>query len=599
MRKATTFLTLFLGICLIFSFAVSQKEHQTLKDKPVFVPDEIVVIYDTTMENAEKITLKEKYGLEKKQTSKKAGKFDVYKHKSKDIEKALKQIRKEKGVVSAERNAYAYAFAVPNDPYLSPYQWHMTRIGMENAWDTATGNGVIVAIVDSGVRQTLEDFAGTSFMAGYDFINNDSNPTDDQGHGSHVAGTVAQTTNNALGCVGVAFDCTIMPVKVLNSSGSGSYTAITDGIYYAVDNGADIINLSLGGSSSLTVLENAINYAWNNGVVVICAAGNDNSSSPFYPAAYTNSISVSATSYDDDKSSFSNYGSTIDIAAPGGEYEDLNGDGYDDGILQNTFDGANEGYYFYYGTSMASPHVAGVAALVKSVNPGLTNAQIRNILETTAENIGSSTYFGNGLVDAYAAVQAASGGNQPPNAAFTYSDTLLAVNFTDQSTDSDGTIVGWAWTFGDGATSSLQNPSHTYAASGTYSVSLTVTDNDGATDTATQNITVSDGTTPEMYVQNIVVNVSNFFWFFYYADSTITIYDTNGAPVSNATVYVTWSGAASGSPSATTNASGQVSFSTGYGFSGGPFTITVTNVTHATITYNPALNNETSDSDTY
>ncbi len=599
MRKVSIFLTLFLGICLVFSFAINQKDLKTYKDKPVFLPDEIVVTYDTSVTESEKSNLGNKYGWIKKQESKKPGKFHVYKHNDKAIEKTLEKVRKEKGVLTAERNAYAYAAFVPNDPYYSPYQWHMTRIGMENAWDLSTGSGVVVAVLDTGVRQSLEDMAGTTFMAGYDFINNDNDPSDDEGHGSHVAGTIAQTTHNGVGVTGVAYNCTIMPVKVLDSSGSGAYTVIVDGIYYAADNGADVINLSLGGYSDLSIMENAINYAWNNGVVVVCAAGNDSTTQAHYPSAYPNSISVSATDYGDDLASYSNYGSTIDIAAPGGDFEDLNGDGYDDGVLQNTFVGSDVGYYFFMGTSMASPHVAGVAALVKSIDPTLTNAGIRNILETTAEDIGSATYFGNGLVDAHAAALAAGGtGNQPPTAAFTYSANLLTVDFTDQSTDPDGTIVGWAWNFGDTGTSGAQHPTHTYAASGTYTVTLTVTDNEGATDTTFQDVTVSDGTVVEIFVQDIAVNVIKVRRR-YRANAVITIYDTNNAPVANATVYIAWSGAVNRTGNKVTNASGQVTFTSRKSKSTGPFTITVTNVTHATLPYNPTLNIETSDSATY
>lgn len=407
MRKFHLILTLVLTVS--FMFAVNVNAANKIEGKPQLVPNEIIVKYAPTLTDAQKSDIKGRYGLTKLRDSKKKGEFSVLHHGSPQA--ILKQLVNEPGIVYAEQNAYAYAAFVPNDP-LYQYQWHMTRIGMEAAWDITTGAGVIVAVVDTGVRQSLEDLAGTNFMAGYDFINNDNDPYDDAGHGSHVCGTIAQSTNNSLGCAGIAYNCTIMPVKVLDKRGSGSYDAIANGIIYAADNGADVINLSLGGSSSLTVLEDAINYAWNNGVVVVCAAGNSSSSSPFYPAAYTNSISVSATGGNDALASYSNYGTTIDITAPGGDSGDYNGDGYDDMILQNTFGKgkSGEGYYFYTGTSMASPHVAGVAALVKAVNSSLTNAQIRNILETTAEDLGTSgwdQYFGYGIVDALAAVLAA------------------------------------------------------------------------------------------------------------------------------------------------------------------------------------------------
>jgi len=240
-----------------------------------------------------------------------------------------------------------------------------------------------------------------------------------------------------------------------------------------------------------------------------------------------------------------------------------------------------------------------VAALVKAANPALTNAEIRNILETTAEDLGASgwdQYFGYGIVDAPAAVQAAGGGgNQYPVAGFTYSTNLLTVTFTDQSYDPDGSIVSWNWNFGDGGTSGAQNPVHTYPASGTYTVTLTVTDNEGATDDFSDDVTVSDGSEPEMYVFNIAMSKQSF-WIIYRASATITIKDTDGNVVPNATVYTSWTGKWTGTLSGTTNTSGQVTLTTGWAWGSGTFTCTVTNVTHATLDYNPALNNETSDS---
>lgn len=506
MKKSLTFLTLLLGICLVCSFAVN-----SVTDKPMFVNDEVVVKFAP---NAAKAAITGKYGLLKKADSFKKGEFVVFKHANPNA--ILKQLKNEPGVIYAERNGMGYIAMYPNDPYYSPYQWHMTRIGMEAAWDINTGSGTIVAIVDTGVKQALADLALTNFMAGYDFINNDNDPLDDHGHGSHVCGTVAQSTNNNLGVTGIAYNCTIMPVKVLDAAGYGSYTAIANGIYYATDNGADIINMSLGGTSSSTTLQDAVNYAWNNGVVVICAAGNNNSSAAFYPAAYPVCISISATNSADGKADYSNYGSTIDMCAPGGDTVDRNGDGYMDGILQNTFGASGDGYYFYTGTSMASPHVAGVAALLKTQDPARTNAQIRSILESTAEDLGTAgwdQYFGYGIVDAEAALA----GPAPARDIYVFS-----------------------------------------------------------------------------IVQTIIKTATR-----YNSSAVVTIKDDTGALVSGATVYITWSGVVSGSASATTGANGTVTFTSAKVKKTGPFTITVTNVTHNIHTYNPALNVETSDTAYY
>lgn len=501
MKKLSTFLTLFLGVCLVFSFAA----------KPSLVPDEVIVKF---AQGADMGAIKGKYGLLKKADSWKKGEFVVFKHKNPQA--ILASLKNEPGVIAAEQNGYCYATMIPNDPYYS-YQWHMPRIGMEAAWDINTGSGVIVAINDTGVKQSLEDLADTNFMAGYDFVNLDNDPTDDHGHGSHVCGTVAQSTNNSIGVTGIAYDCTIMPVKVLSSSGGGTWDQVANGVYYAADNGADIINMSLGGTGTSSTLEDACNYAWNNGVLVVCAAGNNGSSTPFYPAAYEVCIAVSATNYIDEKANYSNYGSYVDICAPGGDTNDYNGDGYIDGVLQNTFSGTDEGYYFYYGTSMASPHVSGVAALVKSQEPSRTNADIRNILETTAEDLGASgwdQYFGWGIVDAEAAL-----GSTPP---------------------------------------------------------------------PPKDIYVFDIT------QTITKKGAN-----YYSTAVITIKDEDGGLVSDATVYITWSGVVGGSDSGTTQ-NGTVTFTSAKAKKQtGPFTITVDNVTHAVHNYNPDLNVETSDTAYY
>ncbi len=254
------------------------------------------------------------------------------------------------------------------------------------------------------------DLSGNSFLGGWDFVNQDAHPNDDNGHGTHVSGTIAQTTNNGVGVAGVAFETTIMPVKVLNSAGSGTYQWIADGIYYAVDNGADIISMSLGGSSPSSTLEAAVAYAYNNGVVVVAASGNDNGAVG-YPAAYdAYVIAVGATQYDEARAPYSNYGSSLDIVAPGGNTGvDQNGDGFADGVLQNTFGDTpvDWGFWFYQGTSMATPHVSGVAALLLARDSTLTPDEVRDILQSTADDLGVAgrdNTFGNGLVNTEAAL---------------------------------------------------------------------------------------------------------------------------------------------------------------------------------------------------
>jgi len=477
-----------------------------------FAPGEIVVKFKTGMQEKSLSDFHAKYKTSEISKSRSGGFSRIKLPAGKSVDDMLDTFRNDPDVEYAEPNYIFHALMTPNDPYYS-YQWHMPMINMNQAWDLSTGSGVVVAVIDAGVAYEnygafaqAPDLAGTNFVSGYDFANNDSHPNDDNGHGTHVAGTIAQTTNNSLGVTGIAFNCSIMPVKVLDQNGDGYLTDIADGIYYAADNGAHVINMSLGGTATTSTLQNACTYAYNAGVTIICAAGNSGNSTPQYPASYSTCISVSAVRFDSSIANYSSYGSNIDLCAPGGDVTiDQNGDGYVDGVLQMTHDGSDYttfGYYFYQGTSMASPHVAGVAALILSKAGGgysLTPSEVKSILVNNVVDLGSSgwdQYYGYGLLDAYAAVSAVSG-NNPPVAAFTASTTSgcanFTVNFTDQSTNSP---TSWSWNFGDGGTSTAQNPSHTYTSAGTYTVSLTASNAYGSdTETKTSYITVQVGPT--------------------------------------------------------------------------------------------------------
>ena len=304
----------------------------------------------------------------------------------------------------------------PNDPQYK-FQWHMDQIGMPEAWKLADGDGVVVAVIDTGVAyenhkkfHLVDDLNGVEFVHPYNFVKNNKHAHDDHGHGTHVAGTIAQVTNNGVGVTGVARKVSIMPLKVLSARGSGSVGAIADAIRFAADNGASVINMSLGGKFPSRVLKKAVKYAYDKGVVVVCAAGNDGGKVG-YPAAYPGSIAVSATQYDESVTFYSNYGKHLDIAAPGGNTRvDQNGDGMPDGVLQNTIaigDPTSSGYFPFMGTSMASPHVAGVAALV--VGEGVTEpAAVEKILKSTArppkDRKMDEKKYAAGIVDAPAAV---------------------------------------------------------------------------------------------------------------------------------------------------------------------------------------------------
>jgi serine protease len=342
----------------------------------------------------------------------------------------------------AELNHVRYAFGVPNDPYYS-FQWHFDNaayggIDLARAWDLSTGSGVVVAVVDTGIRRG-SDLMGTAFVAGHDFINNDEDPTDDNGHGTHVAGTIAQSTNNSIGVAGVAYGCTLMAVKVLNASGSGSDVTVADGVRWAADHGAKVINMSLGADAPSTTMEQAVNYAAGKGVTIVCASGNSASSAVSYPAAYPACIAVGATTYSEAVAWYSNGGSALDLTAPGGNnYADENGDTYADGVLQQTFDPATGAwsYYFYEGTSMATPHVSGVAALLIAQGTYTTPAAIQNRLQSTAEDKGATGWdsrYGWGIVNAYAALN----GGTPPTLtaiAVTPAGATIQVGGTQQYT---------------------------------------------------------------------------------------------------------------------------------------------------------------------
>lgn len=318
------------------------------------------------------------------------GEFHVLNVPAGKAEQMVEALSKNKNVELAEVDAILTANYTPNDTYYGGYQYHLPKIQANYAWDQTVGTSArTIAIIDTGVDLQHPDLAG-KIVAGYDFVNNDSNADDDQGHGTHVAGTAAAITNNGQGVAGVDWNARIMPIKVLNSQGSGYTADIIDGVYWAADRGAHVINMSLGGGSSSSAFQSAINYAWNKGVIIVAAAGNSNTSAKSYPAAYNNVVSVAATDSADRRASFSNYGTWVDVAAPGVD-------------IVATYNGG--GYGYMSGTSMASPVVAGLMSLAWSKNTGYSNATVVSRVLNTSDRIsGTGSYWYYGRVNAYRAV---------------------------------------------------------------------------------------------------------------------------------------------------------------------------------------------------
>jgi serine protease len=322
-----------------------------------------------------------------------------------EVDGVMAEARGLAGVDAVEPLAWVDAQFAPNDPLYSQ-QWHMTRIGAESAWDYATGRGVTVAVVDTGIAcedhgpfMKGTDLADTHCVGGWNFVTNDEHANDDQGHGTHVAGTIAQSTNNGIGAVGVAFDARLMPVKVLNGQGWGTTADVADGIRWAADHGAQVINLSLGGPRNSKVLQDAVNHARAMGVVVVAAAGNSGGAVGF-PGGCEGAIGVSASDEGDKLAKFSSRGPEVDIAAPG-----VN-------VTQQTIcnGGKNkcEAFPAYNGTSMATPHVAGVAALLVSLgvtDPAAVEAALKSSARVVDDSEAGKKLYGAGILDAASAVR--------------------------------------------------------------------------------------------------------------------------------------------------------------------------------------------------
>jgi subtilisin family serine protease/PKD repeat protein len=338
-----------------------------------------------------------------------------------DVERVIAVLNEDPAVEWAEPDYLAYAAdTIPNDPLFAG-QWGLSQIDAPGAWDVVTGTPlVVIAVLDSGLDMSHPDLADRVWtnpgevpgdgvdndvnnhiddIHGWDFIYDDNDPSDDNGHGTQVAGIAAATTDNGSGMAGVCWNCEIMPVKVMQMSGVANYSDIVKGIYYAAEKGAEIINISLGGYSDSSALQEAIQYALEKDAVVVAGAGNDNVSTPFYPAAYPEVLAVAGTTESDTKAAFSNYGSWIDVSAPGE-------------AITSTFLGG--GYGPVNGTSFAAPYASGLAALLRSQHTDWSEALVRAQIVHRSDSIEAlnPTYtgqLGSGRINANTAV------SQPPH----------------------------------------------------------------------------------------------------------------------------------------------------------------------------------------
>jgi thermitase len=341
-------------------------------------------------------------------TIKKISQLNLYQVRIPDwasVEEMAYALSRNPDVLSAGPNYAAHITATPNDP-LFKYQYALSNTGQDvgppgspsgkakadikatAGWEETKGGAeTVIAIVDSGIDFDHPDLKNKIASPSYDFANDDADATDDNGHGTYVAGIAAADTDNNEGIAGVAWNCKILPIKVTDEKGSAWYDDIIDGILWAADNGADVINMSMGGDKSDDSLRDALKYAHDKGVVIAASAGNDDTA-VFYPAAYDEyCLAVAATDYDDARSYYSCFGPEVDVAAPG------------DWVLSTWptyMVDLNEylPYLWANGTSASAPHVAGLAALIKGLKPSLTADEVMDVIRFSADDVNSGEHSG-------------------------------------------------------------------------------------------------------------------------------------------------------------------------------------------------------------
>ena len=459
---------------------------------------------------------------------------------------------------------------------------------------------VKIGVLDTGIRASHEDICGKVTLQ-KNFYDNSSNAADDHGHGTHVAGIAgACADNEGKGVAGVAYvpEAEFIIGKVCAADGTCAVSGIVAGIYWATDQGANVINMSFGDFAQSQIEADALQYAASNNVLMFCAAGNEGVPGVLFPGADPNCVAVTATDYGDELASYSSFGPEAELSAPGGDFEDIL---FGTSMIVSSWAGWDDDYVLIAGTSMAAPHATGLGAMLYSL--GVTDAtQIRNCLRISSDDLGSAgwdPFFGWGRINMYNAVTSANscgagGGNVPPIAYFTVqcSDFTCDLDGTG-STDTDGTVVSWAWDFGDGGSGSASTTSHTYGAAGTYTVLLTVTDDGGASDSYSVDVSVGLMHVADLEGWSEKSKGNRWEGFL-----TVLMEDASGSPLAGAQVSVSWTGASTGSQSQSTGNDGVATLRTGRIRRGSSVTFTVEGATHPALSYDSGSNTDAdADSD--
>ncbi len=491
-------------------------------------------------------------------------------------------------VAYAEPDYLVAPGTTPDDPKFS-LQWQHTKIGSAAAWNTTTGSSsVLIGVCDTGISSTHPDLVGNLVLPGYNAVDGTTNTEPVYNHGTGVAGCIGAVGNNGAGVAGVVWTAGILPIRITNQSDGRAYVSdAADGIRWAADRGAKVVNLSylMAGYSTI---DSAAQYLRSKGGLLFVAAGND-SRDPGW-TDFSSFVAVSATSSSDVLASWSNRGTYVDLAAPGV------------GVYSTT---GTSSYSSMSGTSFASPIAAGVAALIYSVDSTFSPTEVESFLFSSCVDLGSvgeDDLYGNGRVDAEAAVALAS--DTTPNlvpvadasATPTSGTAPLVVTFDGSgSTDADGTIRSYSWDFGDGASGSGSTASHTYTEAGTWTATLTVTDDRGAIATDTVGIAVAQDPTNLVHVAGIAMSwaVVPGGWT---GQAVVTVLDASGDPRPGAAVTGQWSGGVAGTALGTTDVNGKATLVSKKTRGSATLTLTVTDVSAPGYAYDSANNTVTSNS---